>query len=301
MLAVLPRPAPSPGVAPVDGGPPSAIDPPAQPIEPAPSQQPPAAAAGPHLLEPPRAVRGGPVADRPAQTPPRRSVFDRIGYSAVRGILPTPDTAAPARPAASRARPEEAGELDAGAHARRVRCRTLADQVTERAAFAAHLEGRQAQEAFRAERARAPFFSFPHLAAEPEPTPASYRRDRALDGAVEAITTAVYDRIAERHEASRRGRPTPRPAPQPDVHGSPETPYPPSAAAALQHPAVAHRLRACDAEITRLRYALVQAAGLEAGRQVNLNVGGALGGPDPGPASVPSIAPPPWSDPAGQP
>ena len=85
------------------------------------------------------------------------------------------------------------------------------------------------------------------------------------------------------------------------MHGSPETPYLPSAAAALQHPAVAHRLRACDTEIARLRYALVQAAGLEAGRQINLNAGGALGGPDPGPASAPSIAPPPWSDPAGQP
>ena len=106
--------------------------------------------------------------------------------------------AAPARPAATRARPEEVGDLDAGAHARRVRCRTLAEQVSERATLAAHLEGRQAQEEFQAERARAPFFSFAHLAVEPEPTPARIRSDRALDGAVEAITTAVYNRIAER-------------------------------------------------------------------------------------------------------
>ena len=219
----------------------------------------------------------------------------------MRGTPPYPGPAAPARLAVSRVRPEEAGDLDAGAHARRVRCRTLADQVIEQAAFAAHLEGRQAQEAFRAERARAPFFSFPHFAVEPEPAPASYRRDRALDSAVEAITTAVYDRIAERHEASRRGRPPPRPAPQPDVHGFPETPYLPSAAAAFQHPAVAQRLRACDAEIGRLRHALVQVTGPEAGSRINLGVGDALGGPDLGPTSALPVPPPPWAAPAGRP
>ena len=92
----------------------------------------------------------------------------------------------------------------------------------------------------------------------------------------------------------------PRPAPQPGVHGPPETPYLPSEAAALQHPAVAHRLRACDTEIARLRYALVQAAGLESGCRINLGAGGALGGPEPGPIPAPSIASPPWSEPAGR-
>jgi hypothetical protein len=118
---------------------------------------------------------------------------------------------------------------------------------------------------------------------------------------VEAITTAVYNRIAERHEASRRARPAPQPVPQPDVHGPPETPYPPSAAAALQHPAVAHRLRACDEEIIRLRYALVEATSPEVGSRINLGVGGALGGPDSGPAPAPSVPPPPWSGQTGQP
>ena len=301
VLAVLPRPASTSGAAPADGGPPSAIGPPAQPTEPAPSHRPLAAAAGLPLIEPPRAVRVVPVADRSAQLPPRRSVLERIVLPAAPGILPYPAPSASAQSAATRARPEEAGDLDAGAHARRVRCRTLADRVTERAAFAAHLEGRQAQEAFRAERARAPFFSFAHLAAEPEPTLVRYQSDRALDSAVEAITTAVYNRIAERHEASRRARPAPQPVPQPDVHGPPETPYPPSAAAALQHPAVAHRLRACDEEIIRLRYALVQATSPEVGSRINLGVGGALGGPHSGPALAPPVHPPPWADPASRP
>jgi hypothetical protein len=132
---------------------------------------------------------------------------------------------------------------------------------------------------------------------EPEPTAARYRSDQALDGAVEALTTAICNRLAERYEAPRRGLPAPRPAPQPGVYGPPEALCTLPAEAALQHPAVVHRLQLCDAEIARLRYSLVQAAGLEAGRAINIGASGALRGPEPGPASAPpALPPPPWSE-----
>ena len=300
VLAVLPCPAPPPGAASADGAAPVARGPPAPCIAPAPSLQP---LAAPAVHPPPElllTVRGAPAADQPAQAPLRRSVLDRLGPPVRPGILPDPASAASARSATIRARPAGTADLDGSTHERRVRCRELAAQITARATPPAHLEGRQAQAEFRAEQARAPF-SFAQFAVDPVPSPARHRTDLALDNAVEAITAAVCNRLAERQEAPRWSLPIPRPPPQRGAFGPPEAPHPLPAEAALQHPEVVQRLQACHSEIIRLRYSLVAVAGTESGRRINLNAGGVPGGPDPGHAPAPAPVPPPWSGQAGRP
>ena len=238
----------------------------------------------------------------PAQAPPRRSTSTRLGPFPAPGLSPNPALASVARPAGARARPEDITDGEAAVLARRVRARVLADRIVRQAPPAAHLEGLRAQAEFRQEQVRAPF-SFSRFALDQEPRAAAVRprSDRDLDGAVEAITDALCARLAERRETSHRGVAIPRPVPPPCPPGPLGASHQSTAEAALRHPAVVQAIHIRDAEIARLHRALVQVAGTETGREINLGAAvGASRGPVFEPAPVPP-PPPPWGAPQGQP